>query len=202
MSLLALLKEEAVKRNLLDSDTNIDAATVFYLVRDMPYIRASSREPATIIQEWRGTCSGKHYTLKALFSELEIASRVMACTSVYEFDMENAHETIQQAVAETDIRFVDVHNYLILDLPEGDMLVDATFPLESKPFGTVVNDPFVLGQSQTIACDPIQTWVVPEEGDPQAFKDELLHTNFTDEELIHRDKIIKLINQLFQEAAE
>jgi hypothetical protein len=202
MSLLALLKEEAVKRNLLDSESTVDAATAFYLVRDMPYIRASSREPTAIIQEWRGTCSGKHYTLKALFAELGIPSRVMACTSVYEFDMENAHETIEQALAETDVKFVDVHNYLILDIPEGEMVVDATFPLESEPFGTVVNEQFVLGQSQSIACDPIQTWVVPEEGDPQAFKDELLYANFTDEELIHRDKIIKLINQLFQDAAE
>jgi len=202
MNLLAQLKEEAVARNLLEANAAIDAATAFYLVRDMPYIRASSRKPTTIIQEWRGTCSGKHYTLKALFAELEIPSRVMACTSIYEFDMENAPETIQQAVADTDIKFVDVHNYLILDLPEGEMLVDATFPLDSKPFGTVVNDPFIRGQSQTIACDPIQTWIVPEEGDPQAFKNELLHANFTDEELRHRDKIIKLINQLFQEAIE
>ena len=50
MSLLALLKQEAIKRNLLDIEANIDAATAFYLVRDMPYIRASSREPETIIR--------------------------------------------------------------------------------------------------------------------------------------------------------
>lgn len=202
MHLLALLKEEAVKLDLLAIDAAIDAATAFYLIRDMPYIRASSRKPETIIQEWRGTCSGKHYTLKALFAELGISSHVMACTAVYEFGIENAHETVQQALAGTDIKFVDVHNYLILELPEGDMIVDATWPLMSKGFGTIVNEVFALGESQTIACESIQTWVVPEDGDPQAFKDNLLHTNFTEAELIHRDKIIKLINQLFQEAAE
>ena len=202
MSLLALLKDEAVKRNLLDAEAIIDAAAAFYLVRDMPYIRASSREPEAIIQEWRGTCSGKHYTLKALFAELGISSQVMAATAVYEFGIKNAHESIQQALAETDVKFVDVHNYLILDLPEGEMVVDATFPLASKPFGTIVNEQFVLGEGQAIVCDSIQTWVVPEDRDPQAFKDELLHANFTEEELIHRDEIIKLINTLFQQSSE
>jgi hypothetical protein len=40
MSLLSLLKDEAVTRGLLDAA----AAAAFYLVRDVPYIR-----------EWRGT---------------------------------------------------------------------------------------------------------------------------------------------------
>lgn len=202
MGLLAILKEEAVKRDLLAPEANIDAATAFYLVRDMPYIRASSREPEAIIREWRGTCSGKHYTLKALFEELGIQSQVMACTAVYKFGIENAHEAVQQALANTDVVFVDVHNYLILDLPTGGMVVDATWPLTSKGFGTIVNERFVLGESQAIACEPIQTWVVPEEGDPQAFKDELLHANFSEEELIHRDEIIKLINTLFRQVDE
>lgn len=199
MRLLALLQDEAVKRGLLDRDAPLDAAAAFYLVRDMPYIRASSREPETIIREWRGTCSGKHYTLKALFAELGIPSRVMACTAVYKFGFKNAHESVQEALAETDIQFVDVHNYLVLDLPEGEMVVDATWPLVSKPYGTIVNERFVLGESQTIACEPIQTWVVPEEGDPQAFKDELLQANFSAEELAHRESIIQLINTLFEQ---
>ena len=202
MHLLALLKDEAIKRDLLTAEANIDAATAFYLVRDMPYIRASSREPETIIQEWRGTCSGKHYTLKALFAELGIHSRIMACTAVYEFGFENAHEAVQQALDNTHVNFVDVHNYLVLNLPEGDMIVDATFPLISEPFGATVNKQFVLGESQAIACEPIQTWVVPEEGDPQAFKNELLRAHFSEEELVHRDEIIKLINTLFRQSDE
>ena len=202
MYLLELLKDEAIKRDLLDAEANIDAATAFYLVRDMRYIRASSREPEAIIQEWRGTWSGKHYTLKALFAELGISSRVMACTAVYEFGFENAHETVQQALDNTHVNFVDVHNYLVLNLPEGDMIVDATFPLISEPFGATVNKQFVLGESQAIACEPIQTWVVPEVGDPQAFKDKLLRAHFSEEELVHRDEIIKLINTLFRQADE
>lgn len=200
MSLLALLKDEAIKRNLLDAAANIDAATAFYLVRDMPYIRASSRQPETIIREWRGTCSGKHYTLKALFAELGLSARVMACTAVNELDMNSIPETIRQALTETNGRFVDVHNYLILTWPEGEMIVDATWPLASQEHGVAVNEQFTLGQNQIIACEPIETWEVPEEVDPQAFKNELLHTQFTAEELSHRDNIIKIINSLFAQA--
>ncbi len=78
----------------------------------------------------------------------------MACTAVYEFGFENAHETVQQALDNSHVKFVDVHNYLVLELPEGDMIVDATFPLISEPFGATVNKQFVLGESQAIACEP------------------------------------------------
>ncbi len=127
---------------------------------------------------------------------------VMACKAIYKFGIENTHETVQQALANSEIKFVDVHNYLILDLPEGEMIVDATWPMMSKDFGTIVNEKFVLGNSQTIACEPIQTWVVPEDSDPQAFKNELLNANFSAEELAHRDSIIKLINSLFEQAPQ
>jgi hypothetical protein len=200
MSLLALLKEEAVKRELLDAEANIDAATAFYLVRDMPYIRASSREPETIIREWRGTCSGKHYTLKELFAELGFSSQVMASTDNTEFSLEHMPEPVQQAFGGKTIRFVDVHNYLVLNLPEGDMIIDATWPLSIEPVGLTVNKTFVLGENQSIACEPIQTWVVPEDRDPQAFKEELLRSNFTPEEIAHREKMLKMITTLFKQA--
>jgi len=50
------------------------------LVRDMPYQRTSTREPEAIIQEWRGTCSGKHYLLDQIFREEGLESRVIMCT--------------------------------------------------------------------------------------------------------------------------
>ena len=55
-------------------------------------------------------------------------------------------------------RFVDVHNYLILEPPEGEMIVDATWPLATKGMGTVVNERFVLGENHQIACEPLKTW--------------------------------------------
>lgn len=191
--LLEQLKAKAVERGLLQPDAEIGLEQAYKLVRDMPYTRASSRDSKTIIQEWRGTCSGKHYLLKKLFAELGYASRVIACTTVTLIDPKQTTGKLRKLLEQSNGRFVDVHNYLILELPEGEMIVDATWPLATKGMGTVVNETFVRGQNQQIACEPLKTWVVPEDRNAQEFKDEILKESFTAEELAHREEFIKTL---------
>lgn len=202
MRLNTQLHAEAVKRGLLDERAAMDEATAFYLVRDMPYIRASSREPATIIREWRGTCSGKHYLLKAIYAEMGIPSRLIACTSVTEIAPERLDPLLRPIMERGNGRFVDVHNYLILELPEGDMVVDATWPVSVKDTGLVVNEVFIPGQDQRLACTPVQSWVVPDDQDPQEFKDYLLTAHFSPEELAVRDDFVLALGQMFTQKKE
>ncbi|HMD82167.1 MAG TPA: hypothetical protein VKE92_12705 [Anaerolineales bacterium] len=190
------LRSKAIERGLLKPGEEIDAAKAFFLVRDMPYTRASSRDPETTIQEWRGTCSGKHYLLKILFAELGYKSRLIACTTVAYIDPRVASGKLRELLEQSEGRFVDVHNYLILELPEAEMIVDATWPLSTKGMGTVVNENFVLGENHQIACKPIKTWVVPEDRDSQEFKNEILKDSFTPEELAHRDEFIQALGVL------
>ena len=189
--LLETLKLEAVKRRLLKPEEEIDVKQAFFLVRDMPYTRASSRDSETIIREWRGTCSGKHYLLKKLFAELGYNSRLIACTTVTLIDPKKVRGKLRKLLENSNGRFVDVHNYLTLELPQGEMIVDATWPLATKGMGTVVNEDFVLGQNQQIACVPLKTWVVPETVNSQEFKSQILKESFTPEELAHREEFIK-----------
>ena len=77
--LLSMLEVESEKRGLARSGQTVDAKAAFALVRDMLYQRASTREPEAIIQEWRGTCSGKHYLLDQIFREEGLESRVIMC---------------------------------------------------------------------------------------------------------------------------
>ena len=191
--LLQAIKSKAVELGLLKPEAEIDAEQAFLLVRDMPYIRASSRDPQTTIQEWRGTCSGKHYLLKGLFAELGFASRLIACTTVAHIDPKSVSGKLRELLEQSKGRFVDVHNYLILELPEGEMSIDATWPLATKGRGTVVNERFVLGEDHQIACRPLKTWVVPEDRNPQEFKDEILRDSFSPEELAHREEFIKTL---------
>ena len=191
--LLDILRSKAVDRGLLNAEANIDAEKAFLLVRDMPYIRASSRDPETIIYEWRGTCSGKHYLLKKLFAELGYTSRLIACTTVTHIDPKKVRGKLRKLLEQSEGRFVDVHNYLILELPDKEMIVDATWPLSTKGMGTVVNERFVLGENHRIACEPLKSWVVPDDRNSQEFKDEILRSSFTPEELAHREEFIKTL---------
>jgi len=111
MRLLDLLKSEAVKRDLIDPSLELDQATVFSMVRDMPYQRASDRRPETTISEWRGTCSGKHYLLQALFAELGLPSKLIACTTVEPVDPAEIPPSLKSLYEAANRRFVAVHNY-------------------------------------------------------------------------------------------
>jgi hypothetical protein len=191
MRTLDAFKAEAVRRGLLDSNATLDPAQVFSLVRDMPYRRASDRRPETIIAEWRGTCSGKHYLLQALFAELGLRSKVMACTSVTPINPADVSGSLQDLYESAKRRFVDVHNFLQVSLPHGGyMVVDATWPLSARGKRLIVNETFVLGQDQRLAAEPQEIWVVPEGRDPQEFKEELLKKNFTRAELEFREEVI------------
>jgi len=78
--LLSMLEAEGRKRGLIRSEQTVDAKAAFALLRDMPYQRASTREPEAIIQKGWGTCSGKRYFLDQIFREEGLESRVIMCT--------------------------------------------------------------------------------------------------------------------------
>jgi demethylmenaquinone methyltransferase/2-methoxy-6-polyprenyl-1,4-benzoquinol methylase len=190
-SWISQLRTEAIQRGLLAEHCALDAATVFALVRDMPYQRASDRQPETTIREWRGTCSGKHYLLQRLFADLGLSSRLMACTAITPVAENDVPDSIRPLYLDANRRFVDIHNYLLLDIPEKPpMIVDATWPLSARQAGMVVNELFILGQDQQLAAQPVETWEVPLDRDPQDFKDELLQAHFTPAELEFRELVI------------
>lgn len=195
-TLLSQLASSARERGLLAPDADLDAAAVFALVRDMPYRRASDRRPETIIREWRGTCSGKHYLLKALFAGLGLPAHLIACTIRLDLPLDSLPAPLDETLRPTNGRFVDVHNYLIVTTPQGEMIVDATWPAGMQKLGLVVNERFVPGEDQQIAYQPDETWIVPDDVDAQAFKNDLLQAHFTAVELSARDAFIETLSAM------
>lgn len=193
--LVEALRTQAERRGLWQGGA-LTAPAAFRLVRDMPYQRASSRDPLTIIEEWRGTCSGKHYLLKAVLAEMGFPSKLIACTQDIRLPPERLPAKYRYLVEKP---VVDVHNFLMVQTPEGEMIVDATWPVATEPMGTVVNREWIWGEDMNIACAPIESWVVPEGQDPQAFKESLLRRLYSPEELERRDRFIGLIGQLMVE---
>ena len=179
-SLLPLLRAEAERRGLLAPDEQLDAARAFALVREMTYTRASSREPEATIAEWRGTCAGKHYLLRALLEELGHRTILMACTG--ELSKEDAPGLPPELLAMLDQGpILDVHNFLRVELDGEWMTVDATWPLAARESGLPVNGQWVPGRDMRTALDPIEVFHVPDDVDPQEFKRRLIERELGDQ---------------------
>lgn len=195
LPLTRLLHAGAVARGLRDGAAPLpELPEVFALVRDMPYARASTHDPAGIMGEWRGTCSTKHELLAALLAERGLNSTVIACTQ----EITPPPGAPPELLALTGGRpVVDVHNYLLVHAPGGEMVVDATWPLGAAASGLPVNPAWVWGEDQVVACMPLETWPVPAGESVAEFKDRLLRERYTPEELERRDAFIRAVGRLF-----
>ena len=172
-SLSVLLEQESCARGFLLDNESINPERAFAIVRDMPYARASSREPEAIIKDWRGTCSGKHYLLAGVFREMGLDSKVLMCT--HQFTENNTRHFPAELRAIVKANPVpDVHTYLLVGLGQGWTRVDATWPTSSEPLGMTVNRVFHPGTDMALACEPIDTFEVPQGQDPQVFKEDLI----------------------------
>ena len=192
MPLLPQLRAEAERRRLLAPDEQLDAARAFALVREMTYARASSREPEVTIAEWRGTCSGKHYLLRALLKELGYRTILIACTA--ELSKEQAPGLPPELIAMLeDGPILDVHNFLRVELDGEWMTVDATWPLAAGASGLPVNEQWVPGRDMRTALDPIELFHVPEDVDPQEFKRRLIERELGDQSE-RRDRFIEALS--------
>lgn len=180
-----LLLEEARRRGL-STATTLTPALAFTLVREMPYRRASDRQPATIIREWRGTCSGKHYLLRAVLAELGLPSTLIACTTYVAADPASLPEELADVLREGPVP--DVHNYLRLP-----RIVDATWPLEAEAYGLPVNPHWLDEGDMLLPCTPLREYVVPDDVDAQEYKNALLQEQFSAEELERRDRFFRLL---------
>ncbi|PKB64565.1 MAG: hypothetical protein BZY80_02435 [SAR202 cluster bacterium Io17-Chloro-G2] len=171
--LLANLREQAQERGLLKPDVDVSPDHVFSLVRDMDYQRASSREPQATISEWRGTCSGKHYLLKALFEEMDYQVKVVMCP--HWFTQENTGgfpDNLKVLLTKGPVP--DVHTFLRVNAGGSWIQMDATWPLWAEPLGLTVNHRFQPGMDMELACEPAECFEVPAGEDPQRFKETLI----------------------------
>ena len=173
MGLLADFKAAAVARRRFPDDERLTPASIFVLVRDMPYERASTPLAETAMHEWRGTCSAKHYLLRALYREFGLHSILIhAACEITAVGWPWLPSGLKDALQEGPIP--DVHTFLRLDIGNEWMTVDATWPLAAGQLGLPVNERFEAGRDMKVACEPDELFHVPEDVDPQAFKDVIL----------------------------
>ena len=173
LPVLTQLRDEAEKRALIARRRTLTPELVFSLVRDMPYQRASSRHTSAILQEWRGTCSGKHYLLDSLLKELGYATQIVMCTHLFtQQNTRHLPETLRALVKDEPVP--DVHTFIRMWTGGRWMDIDATWPSSAGQLGMPVNALFELGVDMAIACDPVEYFVLPDGVDPQSFKEDLI----------------------------
>ena len=203
MTLLTDFRDEARRRGALAPDEAVTLASAFRVVRDLPYERASDRAPETVLREWRGTCSGKHYLLAAILEALGTETAVILAT--HHFTVENSPWLPPALLDEVRAAEVpDVHTFLrVRHDPVADdwMTVDATWPLAAQALGLPVNTSFRPGGDMRVAADIEEIIHVPEDEDPQDVK-EIVLANHVGDELPRRDRFIEALAAWLREAAE
>ncbi|RJQ10340.1 MAG: hypothetical protein C4558_04885 [Dehalococcoidia bacterium] len=189
------LRAAAIQRGVLDGSAAFSIPEAVRIVRDLPYARASDRRPETVIEEWRGTCSGKHYLLAQVLEEL--GASVIVIHATHHFTPENSPWLPPDLLAEAAREPVpDVHTFLRvqLDAFRGEWFtVDVTWPLGAKALGMPVNEGFDHKADHRIAADVEEIVHVDEEDDPQAVKEALIQA-FVDDQAARRDAFIERLS--------
>jgi transglutaminase-like putative cysteine protease len=141
-----LTKEEAVVK-------------VFQRVRDIPYGVIGSRDPVKVLEENKGTCSGKHLLLAALYRTMGLNVKDMVAFHKYETLPRNVEypEELKVILKKGD-GIPDYHNFIKLYVNGNWLTLDATFEENLKEY-FVVN--YWNGKHDTkLSVKPIAIWEV------------------------------------------
>ena len=143
---------------------------LFERVRDLPYSYPSSRDPATVLQQGRGSCSGKHYLLGEMFRLLGLPVRHMICTHRFNESPLPFPPPMQEMLRKNEI--VDLHDYLQITVNDGWVDIDATWERGLREFGFPVNEEWDGASSMILSVVPEDYTVA--QRDPERLKEELL----------------------------
>jgi hypothetical protein len=111
--------------------TDPDVTSTVLVLSRIPYGRPTSPTAASVVHDWRGTCSTKHLLLRELLGERWPSTSVQLWHRVYRLTPELARAKwgphVGSAVPLGGL--IDVHNYATLHLVGEPVVIDVTFPL-------------------------------------------------------------------------
>ncbi len=143
---------------------------VFERVREIPYVYPSSKDPSTVLQEGRGSGSGKHYLLGELFRLLGLSVRNMLCIHRFNESPIGFPNHLQAMLEKNEV--MDIHDYLQIYVEGKWIDVDATWPSLLREFGFPVNDEWDGTSPMLLSVSPEEVIIV--RGDPEKAKGDLL----------------------------
>ncbi len=166
--------DEIIRRKFDEWTRGCDAVrariALFEAVRDIPYRYPASRDPAIVLQQGSGSCSGKHYLLGELYRLLGVRVRHMICTHRFNESAIVFPQPMQELLRKNEI--VDLHDYLQIAVDDEWVDVDATWPRGLREFGFPVNEDWDGKSAMPLSV--VSTDVTVADHNPERLKEELL----------------------------
>lgn len=147
---------------------------VLFCLRDIPYGRPTTpRDPLAVLQEWKGTCSGKHLLAQRVLDRLGVASTLYC----HPYRLDDALDVLPSAVVGSYAgRGVwDVHNYLVAHLSSGPARIDLTWSRDMADRGFTTTLDWDGRRHFRVAAGPGEAIAVESGTDLAEMKDGLLH---------------------------
>jgi len=163
---------------------------LFERVRDLPYRYPASRDPAEVLQQRSGSCSGKHYLLGQLFRLQKLPVRHMVCTHRFNDSAVPFPSRMQELLRKNEI--LDVHDYLQINVDGEWIDVDATWPMALRDFGLPVTDDWDGRSSMMLSVIPDEHEEIT--GDPAKAKEEHL-SRLTPRQRTLRKQFLEALSQ-------
>lgn len=172
MGLLADFRAAAVGGHRFPDDGRLTPASLFALVRDMPY-QAADTDVGAAVREWRASGCTKHALLHELYREFGLQSILIQ--AAHEISVASWPWLPRALRDELEAGPVaDVYTFLRVQVGSEWMAIDATWPTRLVASGTPMNERFEPGRDMRVACDPDELFHVPDETDPAVLRAELL----------------------------
>jgi hypothetical protein len=172
--------------------------TLFEHVRDLPYYYPSPRDPSEVLQSGRGSCSGKHYVLGAMFRLLGLEVRHMICTHRFNESLIVFPGPMQEMLRKNEI--IDMHDSLQIAVDDAWVDVDATWPSGLREFGFPVNEDWDGKHAMPLSV--VAEDLVIAEGDPETLKEELLSKLTPRQRALRKQFLIALSSWVQELSAE
>lgn len=168
--------------------------TLFEKVRDIAYAYPTSRDPLEVLQNSRGSCSGKHYLLGEFYRLLTVPTRHMICTHRFNESPIAFPEQMQEMLRKNEI--VDLHDYLQIEVDGAWVDVDATWEAGLRAFGFPVNEDWDGKAPMALSVVPEDHTLV--ERDPERQKEAML-AKLTPRQRTLRKQFLEALNGWVQE---
>lgn len=172
MGLLADFRQAAIGRHQFPDDGRLSPASIFTLVRDMPFAPTDD-EPAAVLDTWRASGWTKHFLLHELYSDFGLNPvLIYAAHEISPATWPWLPTALRSEVLADPLP--DVHAFIRLQIGSEWMAIDATWPTAAASLGVPVNGRFEVGRDMKLACDPDELFHVNEDLDARTYYESMI----------------------------